>query len=126
MFWRRKKNSDPLDDPRFAPAGAATPTPNPVVPPPAAGDSLLTVEDVFTITGRGTVVTGAVDRGTLRVGQQVAVYRGGQAVATSEIIGIEAFRKMLDEAPAGENVGVLLRDLTRKQIQQGDQIVAAD
>lgn len=127
MFWRRKKTPDPLDDSRFAPAGSAAPTPDasPVAPPPAAGGSTLLIEDAFTITGRGTAVTGAVQSGVLRAGQQVAVYRGGQAIAASEIQSISVSGKVIDVAQAGEDVGLLLPGLSRDMLQPGDQVVAA-
>ncbi len=127
MFWRRKKTSEYIEDSRFAPA-TESPSAAPPVPAAAAapGTPTLTVEDVFTITGRGTVVTGVVAGGTLRVGQSVAVQRAGQWVASSTITGVEAFRKLLDSAEPGENVGLLLRSLRKEQVQRGDQIVVTD
>lgn len=135
MFWRRKKAADPLDDPRFAPAGSAPAGPAaggeyPAAAPgtdpaPSGGRPTLTVEDTFTITGRGIVATGAVENGTLQVGQQVAVQRAGQVVAVSEIAAIESEKKTVDSAPAGESIGLLLRGLTSDLVQKGDQIVAS-
>lgn len=126
MFWRRKKTSDYIDDSRFAPASEAAPTtvPRNSTPPAALGTPTLTVEDVFTITGRGLVATGVVAGGALRVGQPVTVHRDGLPVAGSTITGVEAFRKLLDSAEPGQNVGLLLRDLRKDQVQRGDQIVA--
>ncbi|AEE97330.1 elongation factor Tu [Mahella australiensis] len=84
---------------------------------------LMPVEDVFTITGRGTVATGRVDRGRLRVGEEVEIVgltdRPRKTVAT----GIEMFRKTMDEAIAGDNVGVLLRGIQREEVERG-QVLA--
>ena len=83
---------------------------------------LLPVEDVFTITGRGTVATGRVDRGIIKVGDPVEIV-GIKATQTSVITGIEMFRKLLDFAQAGDNVGVLLRGISRDHIERG-QVIA--
>lgn len=83
---------------------------------------MLTVEDVFAITGRGVVATGAVAGGTLRVGQPVAVHRAGQLVASATITGVERSRKLRDSAEPGENVGLLLQGVGKEQVQPGDQI----
>ena len=88
-----------------------------------AGTPMLTVEDVFTITGRGLVVTGMVAGGSLQVGQPVAVHRAGQVVAAATISGVEVFRKLRDSAEPAENVGLLLRDVRNGQVQPGDQVV---
>ena len=82
----------------------------------------MIVEDVFMIRGRGTVVTGKIDAGTLRVGDQVVV-KGSNGEKTTTVTGIEAFRKTLDQANPGENVGLLLKDLTKQDIQHGDEIL---
>ena len=129
MFWRRKKTSDPLDDARFAPAGAETvgSTPPSPITPGASGSpgvGRLPVEASFTITGRGTVVTGTIESGTLQVGHQVVIERAGQVVAASRIVAIEMTRKMIDTAQAGETVGVLLHGVSRTEVQQGDLLVA--
>ena len=71
---------------------------------------LIPVEDVLTITGRGTVVTGRVERGTLKLNDEVEIV-GIRATIKSVVTGIEMFRKLLDEAQAGDNVGVLLRGI---------------
>ncbi|GAB2980331.1 hypothetical protein GCM10027212_19470 [Actinotalea caeni] len=84
----------------------------------------MTIEDVFTITGRGTVVTGRVGSGQVRTGQAVAVVRNGQVVAESTIGGVEMFRKLTDVASAGENVGLLLSGLSRSDLQRGDVVSA--
>ncbi len=84
---------------------------------------LMPVEDVFTITGRGTVATGRVERGTLHLNDNVEILGIKDDKQTSVITGIEMFRKMLDEAQAGDNVGILLRGIDRKDIERG-QVVA--
>lgn len=84
--------------------------------PTPTGDFSLEVEDVFTITGRGTVVTGRVTSGTIKVGETVYINR----MKATEIGGIEQFRKMLDYAQAGDNVGLLLRGVDRNDVSRGD------
>jgi elongation factor Tu len=83
---------------------------------------LLPIEDVLTITGRGTVVTGRVERGQLRLNDQVEIV-GIRPTQTSVVTGIEMFRKLLDYAEAGDNVGVLLRGINRDQVVRG-QVLA--
>jgi translation elongation factor EF-Tu-like GTPase len=90
--------------------------------PVAAGSFRLPVEDVFSIHGRGTVVTGRIESGVGRVGQEVAVVRGGSVVATTTITGIEMFRKVVDTAGVGDNVGLLLADLAKEQLAAGDVV----
>jgi elongation factor Tu len=85
-------------------------------------ETLLAEANVFMITGRGTVVTGRVQAGVGTIGLPVRVVRNGAAVATSRITAIEAFRKKLEIAQAGENVGLLLEGLSRDQVQAGDMI----
>ncbi len=82
---------------------------------------LMPVEDVFTITGRGTVATGRVERGTVRVQDKVQIV-GIQPTTDTTITGLEMFRKLLDEAYAGDNVGALLRGIDRKGIERGQVI----
>lgn len=84
---------------------------------------LMSVEDVFTITGRGTVATGRMERGKLKVGDAVELV-GITDTQKSVATGIEMFRKLLDEAQAGDNVGVLLRGIEKNQVQRG-QVIAA-
>ncbi|MFB6718565.1 EF-Tu/IF-2/RF-3 family GTPase [Kribbella sp. NPDC056345] len=93
--------------------------PQDVVPP---GAFALTVEDVFSITGRGTVVTGRVQAGSAAVGDQVVITRAGQVVFQTQITGIEMFRKITKVAKAGDNVGLLLRGVTKDQVAEGDVI----
>ena len=83
---------------------------------------LMPVEDVFTITGRGTVATGRVERGTVKVGDTVEIVGMGSKLQTV-ITGVEMFRKMLDQAEAGDNVGLLLRGIQRNEIERG-QVLA--
>ncbi len=84
---------------------------------------LMPVEDVFTITGRGTVATGRVERGTLKLGEEVEILGIKEEVQKTTVTGIEMFRKLLDEARAGDNIGVLLRGIRRTDIERG-QVVA--
>jgi elongation factor Tu len=83
---------------------------------------LMPVEDVFTITGRGTVATGRVDRGTVRVGDNVEII-GIKETKPTVVTGVEMFRKLLDYAQAGDNVGLLLRGIAREEVQRG-QVIA--
>ena len=84
---------------------------------------LLPVEDVFTISGRGTVATGRVERGIAKVGDPAEIVGLIEKPRTTVITGLEMFRKMLDEAMAGDNVGALLRGIDRNQIEKG-QVIA--
>ena len=83
---------------------------------------LMPIEDVFTITGRGTVVTGRVERGQVRVGDPVEII-GIKETQNSVVTGVEMFRKLLDYAESGDNVGILLRGINRDQVQRG-QVLA--
>jgi elongation factor Tu len=83
---------------------------------------LMPVEDVFSITGRGTVATGRVDRGTVKVGESVEIV-GIKDTITSTVTGVEMFRKLLDRAEAGDNIGALLRGVSRDDVQRG-QVLA--
>ncbi len=84
---------------------------------------LMPVEDVFSITGRGTVATGRVERGRVKVGQEVEIVGFGETKKTT-VTGVEMFRKMLDEGLAGDNIGALLRGVDKTEIQRG-QVLAA-
>ena len=84
---------------------------------------LMPVEDVFTITGRGTVATGRVERGTVKVGDPVEIVGLVEQRRTSVVTGVEMFRKLLDQAIAGDNIGILLRGINRDQVERG-QVVA--
>ncbi len=85
---------------------------------------LMPVEDVFTITGRGTVATGRVEQGTINVGDSVDIVGLTDEKKTVVVTGVEMFRKQLDQAQAGDNVGLLLRGVTRDDIERG-QVLAA-
>ena len=84
---------------------------------------LMAVEDVFSITGRGTVATGRVERGRIKVGEPVEII-GLVDTGKSVVTGLEMFRKLLDESVAGDNVGILLRGIEKSQVQRGQVIVA--
>ncbi len=85
-------------------------------------DFLMPVEDVFTITGRGTVATGRVERGTVKVNDNVEIV-GIKPTKATVVTGVEMFRKLLDVAEAGDNIGLLLRGVTREDVQRG-QVIA--
>ena len=80
---------------------------------------LMPIEDVFTITGRGTVVTGRVEQGMLKVGEEIEIVGIEEKTSKTVVTGIEMFRKMLDEAQAGDNVGCLLRGTKREELERG-------
>ncbi len=82
----------------------------------------MAVEDVFTITGRGTVATGRVERGVVKVGDPVEIVGLSDEPRATVVTGVEMFRKLLDQAQAGDNVGVLLRGITRQEIERGQLI----
>lgn len=84
---------------------------------------MMPIEDVFSITGRGTVATGRVERGQVRVGDEVEIVGIAEETKKTVVTGVEMFRKLLDYAEAGDNVGALLRGVTRDQIQRG-QVLA--
>ena len=86
------------------------------------GTFLMPVEDVFSISGRGTVATGRVERGIVKVGEEIEIV-GIKATAKTTVTGVEMFRKLLDEGRAGDNVGVLLRGTKREEIERG-QVLA--
>ncbi len=80
---------------------------------------LMPVEDVFTITGRGTVVTGRIERGIVKVGEEIEILGIRDTSAKTTVTGVEMFRKLLDEGQAGENVGLLLRGTKREDVERG-------
>jgi elongation factor Tu len=80
---------------------------------------LMAIEDVFSITGRGTVATGRIERGSIKVGDNVEIVGLSTEIKTTTITGIEMFQKTLDEGFAGDNVGILLRGVTREEIERG-------
>ncbi|WP_438497288.1 elongation factor Tu [Paenibacillus sp. IHBB 3054] len=84
---------------------------------------LMPVEDVFSITGRGTVATGRVERGTVKVGEEIEIVGIHEETKKSVVTGVEMFRKLLDSAQAGDNIGALLRGVDRNMIERG-QVIA--
>ena len=84
---------------------------------------LMPVEDVFSITGRGTVATGRVERGTLHISDEVEIIGIHEDVKKTVVTGIEMFRKLLDEARAGDNIGALLRGIQRTEIERGQCLI---
>jgi len=87
------------------------------------GDFIMPVEDVFSISGRGTVVTGRIERGIIKVGEEIEIV-GIKETQKTTCTGVEMFRKLLDEGQAGDNVGVLLRGTKREEVERG-QVLAA-
>ena len=86
------------------------------------GDFIMPVEDVFSISGRGTVVTGRIERGIIKVGEEIEII-GIKDTQTTTCTGVEMFRKLLDQGQAGDNVGVLLRGVKREEVERG-QVLA--
>ncbi len=86
------------------------------------GDFIMPVEDVFSISGRGTVVTGRIERGIVKVGEEIEII-GIKETQTTTCTGVEMFRKLLDQGQAGDNVGVLLRGIKREEVERG-QVLA--
>jgi len=86
------------------------------------GDFLMPVEDVFSISGRGTVVTGRIERGIIKVGQEIEIV-GIRPTVKTTVTGVEMFRKLLDQGEAGDNVGLLLRGTKRDEVERG-QVLA--
>ena len=84
---------------------------------------LMPVEDVFSITGRGTVATGRIETGTIHVGDEINIIGLGDEPKKSTVTGVEMFRKILEQGEAGDNVGLLLRGIDKKEIKRG-QVIA--
>ncbi|MEW2567887.1 elongation factor Tu [Streptomyces sp. NPDC057621] len=84
---------------------------------------LMPIEDVFTITGRGTVVTGRIERGVLKINQEVEIIGIHEEKTKTTVTGVEMFRKLLDEGRAGENVGLLLRGVKREDVERGQVVI---
>jgi elongation factor Tu len=95
----------------------------PLPPRPVDQPFLMSVEDVFSITGRGTVATGRIERGRVKVGEGVEIVGLVEKPLTSTVTGVEMFRKLLDEGEAGDNAGLLLRGIEKKDIRRGMVIV---
>ena len=87
------------------------------------GDFIMPVEDVFSISGRGTVVTGRIERGVIKVGEEIEIV-GIKETQKTTCTGVEMFRKLLDQGEAGDNVGILLRGTKREEVERG-QVLAA-
>ena len=83
---------------------------------------LMPIEDVFTITGRGTVVTGRIERGIVNVNETVEIVGIKEAVQTTTVTGVEMFRKLLDSGMAGDNVGLLIRGIKREEVERGQVV----
>ena len=83
----------------------------------------MVVQDIFTIAKRGTVVTGKVETGTLKVGDQITI-KGQHAEKTTVVAGIEGFGKVLDRAVQGDAIGILLKDVARQDVERGDRIIS--
>ena len=83
----------------------------------------MPVEDVFTITGRGTVVTGRIERGIVKVNETVDIVGIREAKTSTTVTGVEMFRKLLDQGQAGDNVGLLLRGIKREDVERGQVVV---
>jgi elongation factor Tu len=84
---------------------------------------LMPVEDVFSITGRGTVVTGRIERGVIHTGETVDIIGIKEKATSTTVTGVEMFRKLLDEGQAGDNVGLLLRGIKREDVERGQVII---
>src|ERR1700748_641828 len=96
----------------------------PLPPRPIDQPFLMSVEDVFTITGRGTVATGRIERGIVKVGENVEIVGFNEEPLTSTVTGVEMFKKLLDQGQAGDNAGILLRGIEKKDIRRGMVICA--
>ncbi len=118
--------STDINAPEYAPILELMAAVDSYIPAPERANDLpfiMPVEDVFTITGRGTVATGRVERGTLKVSDEVEIVGLTDESRTVVVTGIEMFRKLLDSAEAGDNIGALLRGVDRKDIERG-QVLA--
>ena len=118
-------SKDP-NDPVYAPIKELMDAVDSYIPTPERPTDqpfLMPVEDVFTITGRGTVATGRVERGTVKLNDEVEIIGLSKERKKTVVTGVEMFRKLLDQAEAGDNVGLLLRGIDRKEIERG-QVLA--
>ena len=87
------------------------------------GPFLMSIEDVFTITGRGTVVTGRVERGTVKIGDEIQIVGIRDEIITTKVAGIEMFREQLDYAEVGDNAGIVLENVNREDVERGQVLV---
>ena len=120
---------DNADDAAYAPIKELMDAVDSYIPTPdrkADLPFLMPVEDVFTITGRGTVATGRVERGVVKVQDQVAIVGMTEEIRKVVVTGVEMFRKQLDEGLAGDNIGVLLRGVQRTEIERGQVLAKPD
>jgi elongation factor Tu len=85
-------------------------------------DFLMPVEDVFSISGRGTVVTGRIEKGTIKVGEEIEIV-GMKDTMTTTVTGVEMFRKEMDQGEAGDNCGILLRGVKKEEVQRGQVLI---
>lgn len=92
---------------------------------PADPSFRMTVQDIFSIKGRGTVVTGQIESGTLSVGDEIRI-QGKSASRTAVVAGVEMLRKVVTRAQAGDNIGVLLKDIGKQDIQAGDVLTGSE
>ena len=120
------ESGDP-NDPDFACIKELMDAVDSYIPTPARNDDLpflMPVEDVFTITGRGTVATGRVERGVVKMGDKVEIVGLMEDKRDTTVTGIEMFRKLLDYAEAGDNIGALLRGIDKKEVERGQVLCA--
>ncbi len=121
-----ESDSTDINDPVYAPILELMEAVDSFIPTPARPTDLpfaMPVEDVFTISGRGTVATGRVERGIVKVGDPVEIVGLSEESMNSVITGVEMFHKLMDQGEAGDNIGALLRGINRDQIQRG-QVIA--
>ncbi len=121
-----ESNATTPDAPEYAPIVELMAAVDSYIPSPERNDSLpfiMPVEDVFTITGRGTVATGRVERGQIKLSEEVEIVGIKEETKKTVVTGIEMFRKRMDYAEAGDNIGCLLRGVTREDIERG-QVLA--
>lgn len=111
-FWKRKKPEDPWDQQ----------TENHIAQQDNTPHFQMYVDEVFFISGRGTVVTGTIKAGTLRVNDRILIMGKSGRLAT-QVGGLEAFHKIMEQAEAGEYVGVLLRDVKSTDVEKGDLLL---
>ena len=119
-------SGDDVNAPELAPIWELMDAVDEYIPTPERNEDLpflMPVEDVFTITGRGTVATGRVERGVLKMGEEVEIVGLMEDKKKTVVTGIEMFRKLLDYAEAGDNIGALLRGIQRSEIERG-QVLA--